>query len=402
MSSTTSRGRADPKRSPQVWACEFARALKTSTGVSVPRSDIERLAARDFRLRERRPGSVVALIGKSARAAGFTLPEWISLIERQPALFTRQAASVTRGLTEISRVLHMTAAEARSLAGKQPMLLCFTAGGIAVRLTALRRAVGLTLAEARRCAARDPRLLTRDPKTFARLVGEQRRALDLSPAAYRKLIMRRPRFLMHSPAAIRKFRDGVSAWGLEPVQAQKLLREAPELVVAGRAETMQLRFAQLARGLGCDIKQIVAAVQVFPPLAYQDPAKLLNRVASAAASLEMDPKRLAASLLRAPTLLARRTEDWPFRLRLILRILKVLGVEATADDVFATLPAALTYRKDRLLQRYVTARLGLWTWNWPTLLTYPDAKIKQRLDAHFRAHPEQQPLRRALAKRNLV
>jgi hypothetical protein len=56
----------------------------------------------------------------------------------------------------------------------------------------------------------------------------------------------------------------------------------------------------------------------------------------------------------------------------------------------------------RLLQRYVIARLGLWTWNWSTPLTFKDEKARQLLKGYFAAHPEQEDLRAALGHRELL
>ena len=56
-------------------------------------------------------------------------------------------------------------------------------------------------------------------------------------------------------------------------------------------------------------------------------------------------------------------------MRLIVRIGRTLGVPLTAKDILEAFPSALTYSRERLLQRYVMARLGLWNWNWTALLT---------------------------------
>jgi hypothetical protein len=62
----------------------------------------------------------------------------------------------------------------------------------------------------------------------------------------------------------------------------------------------------------------------------------------------------------------------------------------------------MTYGKDRLLQCYVIARLGVWNWNWSTLLTYSDAKARKILGEYFKQHREHAGLRRSLQRRGLL
>ena len=89
-------------------------------------------------------------------------------------------------------------------------------------------------------------------------------------------------------------------------------------------------------------------------------------------------------------------------MRMVQRIGGVLGVELSGADVLEELPTAMTYSLARLLQRYVVAQLGLWPWNWPTLLTCSDQKIRARLRTYFRAHPQRSDLRAALERRKLL
>ena len=103
-----------------------------------------------------------------------------------------------------------------------------------------------------------------------------------------------------------------------------------------------------------------------------------------------------------PSFLARKVEGWGRRMRLVRRIAAALGKEVTAWEVLEGFPTAMTYGADRLLQRYVVARLGLWTWNWPTLLTFSDVKIRERLRDYFGEHREREALRQALVRRGLL
>jgi hypothetical protein len=89
-------------------------------------------------------------------------------------------------------------------------------------------------------------------------------------------------------------------------------------------------------------------------------------------------------------------------MRLVVRIAGALGSPLTAEEMLQSLPAALTYSRNRLLQRYVMARLGLWTWTWTALLTLPDGRARSILEAYFREYAEAGRLQDALARRGVL
>jgi hypothetical protein len=64
---------------------------------------------------------------------------------------------------------------------------------------------------------------------------------------------------------------------------------------------------------------------------------------------------------------------------MMLCIAAALGHDVTAADVLRMFPTALTYGEDRLLSRYVIARLGFWTWTWTRLLALPAARTTAAL-----------------------
>ncbi len=119
-------------------------------------------------------------------------------------------------------------------------------------------------------------------------------------------------------------------------------------------------------------------------------------------TLGVNKKVLVAAVLRSPTLLLRKMDGWSRRMRLVIRIARALGTETSSDDVLKMFPAAMTYASGRLLQRYVIARLGLWTWNWMALLSLPDLKARALLNNYFEEHAKRAPLRKALQGRGLL
>ena len=146
----------------------------------------------------------------------------------------------------------------------------------------------------------------------------------------------------------------------------------------------------------------MAAFRLFTPLAYQNPERLIAVVKDAASSFGIEPESMAIAMLRAPSLMARRQTNTAKRMRLVMRIARVLGADVTAAIVFEKFPTALTYGEDRLLQRYVMARLGLGGANWANLLTVGDRVAREKLADYFAAHSEKFGLKAALEKRGLL
>ena len=114
---------------------------------------------------------------------------------------------------------------------------------------------------------------------------------------------------------------------------------------------------------------------------------------------------MVQTILRAPSLAARKAGGMARRSRLVIRIAVALGHQVTAADVLRMLPAALTYGQERLLGRYVIARLGLWTWTWTALLSLPASRAAALLEGYLQAHSGEARvvrLRAALARRSII
>jgi hypothetical protein len=191
-------------------------------------------------------------------------------------------------------------------------------------------------------------------------------------------------------------------WGFGNQEARELISKSPKLARSSAVATMDRNLEALARGLGVEKDRIVGAVRRFPPLAYQNPERIVHSLDVGSVALGVRREALVEAVLRAPSLVARRLEGWGVRMRLVRRVSRALKVDVTAEDVLAQLPAAMTYSQSRLLQRYVVARLGLWTWNWSALLTAKDERVQELLTAYFARHPERSALQVALVRRNLL
>ncbi len=191
-------------------------------------------------------------------------------------------------------------------------------------------------------------------------------------------------------------------WGLKRGEARQLVLKAPKILAFGLVETMDSNLQKLADGFACDKAKLVAAAKMFPPLAYQNPERLIEALKHGAVQLGVPRDTLAAALLRSPSLMARRPEGWRLRMRFVIRIARALGTEITAGEVLEKFPQALTYGPDRLLQRYAMARLGIWTMNWTARLTLPDARARILLEEHFRQRGDTSGMRQALARRKVL
>ena len=165
---------------------------------------------------------------------------------------------------------------------------------------------------------------------------------------------------------------------------------------------MDSNLDKLAAAFAVDKLHLVAAVKRFPPLAYQEPDRLIEAADTLAGILGASRSEVIEAAIRNPSILMRKPGGYARRMRLVLRIAHHFGANETKTGILGFFPAALTYGYDRLLQRYAVARLGLWTWDWSTLLTFSDEKIRERLRDYFTGRPEQKGLRRALERRSLL
>ena len=393
--------RRAPTRSAQVWAREFLAALGGETVVSV--EAIEQIAAKDKRLRERVPSAVLAIMRSSADSLGLSVADWLRMAERFSGLMVLKEHTVRRQVNELGRALGMGSAEVKKQAKATPMLLGYGKGVLQRRMRHMRRTIGLPAPVWRRCVRRRVALVTSKPATFVKLVRGQRRVLGLTAAAYREVIARDPQLLSRSPDAIAKvIREMMALWGFGRKEARELISKSPKLARSSVVATMDRNLEILARGLGVEKDRIVMAVRRFPPLAYQNPERIVHSLDAGSIALGVRQEALVEAVLRAPSLIARRLEGWGVRMRLVRRVSRALQVDVTAEDVLAQLPAAMTYSQSRLLQRYVVARLGLWTWNWSALLTVKDERVRELLTAYFARHPERSALQVALVRRNLL
>ena len=395
--------RPAPKRNALVWAQEFVDALEAETGVKVDVETMERLASWHARLRERVPSSVIKNVVASSAAAEFSVAEWVKMARRSPGLLVVKKETLRRRVPFLAKLMHLRSAELKARIRRCPMLLCLSEKLTARNMEGLRKATGLGNREWRRCLARFPEVVTYAVASLQKRTNGQRKLLDLTQAEYRKLILREPRLLGRSVTAMASMLNGMTElWGIEGSRAQKLMIRSPNLLTAGPVENLDRNLTKLAKGFAVEKERVVAAFALFPPLAYQKPERLIATVVERAAEFGIRPDVLAGGLLRAPSLLVRRPEGWRTRMRLIVRIGRALGAMLTAKEILEAFPSALTYSRERLLQRLVMARLGLWNWNWTALLTLRDEAAKKKLAVYFEAHPDRDALRAALIRRDLI
>lgn len=390
-----------PNRSPEEWAKAFVETLGGAADVSFDK--VRRIAAKDTRLRERVPASVVSIVRASAKALGVTPGAWVQMAQISPFALTVQEHTVRRQLKQLCKALCIGRAEAVRSVRAVPSLLSCSEGLIAKRMSELRGVVGLSLAEWRRCARRYPILLTMKPATFAKRLRQQQGALKLTAAEYGKLACREPRLMLLSTDAITRFTTGAcTLWGWSLDEARRFVARTPKPLVSGTISTMDANLSALATSFGVEKELLIKAVWAFSPLAYQKPERIVEAVDAGACALGVEREVLVEAVLRSPSLVARRPASWASRMRMVLRIAEALGDRITPTTMLAKFPAAMTYGSERLLQRYVLARLGLWPWNWMALLSLSDKRARGLFAEYFVGHPEREPLRQALIRRDLL
>jgi hypothetical protein len=82
---------------------------------------------------------------------------------------------------------------------------------------------------------------------------------------------------------------------------------------------------------------------------------------------------------------------------------RALGMSATVHDILQASPVAPSYATERLLLRYLIARLGIWKGSWTSLVVMSDKTAAARLRQHLETLPHRSPeavrLNRILARR---
>jgi hypothetical protein len=399
---TRSPKHAPPPRGADAWARDAFQALKLEGNRSL-RKGLTDLAELNDRLRDRPPASFAKMLQGSAKAVSLPVGDWLRLRLRWPETLPFREKTVRRRLTEVSKAFAVDAAAAMHIVQKEPLLLGYRNGSLVARSESIRRAAGFSPAEWPAFIIACPRTITYSRTQIANNVAGLGRILQLSPARTRELLMREPRLIAKDPEDVASFLNIlVKYWSIDTAAAAAFVVKEPKAAVSGRIATMDRNVTKLAHELGVDKNSVVGTVLKFPPLAYQKPERLLAAVESGTAALGVSRQTLVMAFLRSPTLWIRRHEGWPRLLRLVLRIAAALGASLTAEQILSKLPTALIYSRKRLLQRYVMARLGLWTWNWTALLTLSDARARAILEAYFREHAEAGRCRNALAWRGML
>lgn len=392
--------RPAPTRSIAVWAEEFGRQFPPG---SAPRpQDVLYLLRWDDRVRERRPESVATLCREAADELGLSVPRWIEIARRSVGIITVQRGKIRTVLAELAGLLEIDGEAAKLLVRRHPYLLGYGGGSLASRSNALRNLLNCGPHALKAVLLKDPGLLSLQSETILthmQWLGEE---LALSPAAVIALIMREPRLLRRSRETVADVLQGLVTLGFAPAAAQALIVKSPRTVLSVTADRMAENMAILKRTLHIEDHDVVRIVRILPPLLYRRFDDLHLRIATSAQQLGVSEAIIIRALVRSPTLLARQTQDWPLRMRLLKRIARALGTPAGSEDILAKLPAALTYARPRLLQRYAMATVGVGKKDWSNLLTLRDSIARRLLREALAEMPERARLSDALRRRSLI
>lgn len=390
--------RRPPRRDAETWAAAFMTAIDDP---AVPAALVHRIAATDIRLRERIPAHAAHIVRSSAAAAGVGVAEWVRMATRGGGLLTVSADKIA----ELRKELEALTGDAGwgRVVKTRPELLSFAPGKLSRYMKEQPKAVGVTAALWRTWVIRWPALLAHAPATLTTRIDAQRDVLQLSAPAYHKLLGREPLLLTVSAERFAVLLATLGAsWGVPPDVLRQLVVKSPKLLRSGSPQRMDDNVTMLAKGLGVERSDVIRAVLSFPALAYQAPARIVADAHRVADAIGVARAEFIDAVLRVPSLMVRRRQMWRGKLRLIRRIARALGEELRAVDVLRRFPTAMTYGTGRLMQRYVIAKLGFWSYNWQNLLTLSDRRARARLEAHFAAHPEHTAIRAGLQKRGLL
>jgi hypothetical protein len=142
----------------------------------------------------------------------------------------------------------------------------------------------------------------------------------------------------------------------------------------------------------------------FPALLYLRTDKICERLSITAERAGIEFADMVAAVSRSPTLLAREPVMLARRIRLGARIAAALGQPLSAREVLEANPAIPTYAMDRLLVRWLIARLGLWKGGFLSLIVQTDRQCGDLLQEYAEAHlPEhdKNKIKAIMAKRSM-
>lgn len=160
-------------------------------------------------------------------------------------------------------------------------------------------------------------------------------------------------------------------------------------LLSQRTQTFERNLEALSRATGLERGQINEAAVKMPPLLYLEAGRVVAKLHKAAGLLSAPFPAVLQAFARMPMLAGRDPVGLARRVRICVRMASALGQTATAAEVFELCPAAPTYSTERLLLRYLVARLGLWEGAWTTLVTkLPPTRIESMLRAHLQSLPE--------------
>ncbi|MCZ7593705.1 MAG: hypothetical protein M5U16_01415 [Hyphomicrobium sp.] len=201
---------------------------------------------------------------------------------------------------------------------------------------------------------------------------------DLVRAAYRD-----PALLVRSTRAIEDMICGLSAdLGLSAREVGALVLRMPTLA-SMRAATVVSNVTTLAGLLGVDVTDAARCALRMPQLLYLRPDGVAGKLRVVSEKLSIPLPEVAAAVLRMPTLAGRDPAAVAHKVRLCVRISAALGRDASPGDILKGQPAVTTYGMDRLLLRWLAAKIGIWTGGWTSLVIMSDRKLLARFEEHY-------------------
>jgi hypothetical protein len=179
-----------------------------------------------------------------------------------------------------------------------------------------------------------------------------------------------------------RLKDELDDLDLSEEQIRKIILSRPK-ILSSNPQTILSNIDTLAHNMKSERKIVAQSAYKFSPLFYLDPTTIALRQKNISSQLDIPTEILYAAYLRSPTLFSRTSEPFIKKIRLTQRIARICGENPSFSDIITSTPAVGSYSVDRLLIRYLVAKLGLWTWRWPNLIFLSNDKCKKKFNEYM-------------------
>ena len=385
---------------------DVVRALCLFAGDPDLKTQLRQVCERHPRLCELRPETISANAETLARIMGMTPQRTVRFALPCPSLFYQWGESIEKRIDELSKKLQVSRSAFIKSVRNDPAALVLSPDTAQAKLKDIARRLHFTHGQVVTLFRKNSGLLTLTTDTVVDKVNGLAELFCTDTQTVWHMACRRPQILARSLASVKAVIDTMSTTLDQPIKAIQtiIIRHADLLMVNPRNPGRNI--TELAKLLDVERDLAVAAAMKCPPIFYLRPVGIADKLDSMADKLDIPRATMTKVFLRMPSLGSRKPATIAQRVRLIARIARALGQQYSHPEILTTSPAAPTYSTERLLLRYLVARLGLWNGKWSSLIQMRDQIVRDKLQAHLdELSPtslEAKRLKKIIAKRLLT